>query len=242
MEELHFNPASPPFKFWLGPYSPRRGKNSGYTVRGSSGNGILCTQVQDDNLQETWDVVSNGVDQIVELVQRNFHGGGGISILPNGFVIKPLQDDQELGWRKIIGEIHGVVVLRKSDNSLFDFRDLNELKPGDVWEGPKTTGLECTIRANGSLDCTWSRQTQFGEKEVKEILRGKDLELRVGFHKARPNDSGGRVRVQASGHVFTNRQIGYEKWSAHYVGYIDPGTWLCDWKCEDWVKSSKGYK
>lgn len=239
MKELHFEPDSPPFRYWLGPYSVRRGNNSGYFIRGGIGNGCLQTQVQDDISLETWVVVSNGVHNLVELVQREFNGGGGISILPNGFVIKPLQDETESGWRQIIGQIHGTLVLRTSDDSLFDFSNLEELKPGDDWVGPKTTGLECTIRENGSLDCKWLRQTKFGEEEVEKKLRGQDSKLRAGFLKARPLDSGGRVRVQASGHVFTNRKVGYHRWRAIYVGYIAPETWKCNWNCEDWVKSKK---
>ena len=238
MEELHFKPSSPPFDYWFGPYSVRKGK-SGYTIRGSIGNGGLYTQVQDDNWQETWKVLSTGVHELVELVQKEFNGGGGISILPNGFVIKPLQDEHDVGWRQIIGRIYGTVVLGRGDASLFGFDSLSELEPGDAWEGPKTTGLVCTIRNNGSLDCKWLRKTQFGEEKVSEKLRVSDPELRAGFRKARPNDSGGRVRVQASGHVITNREVGYRKWSTFYVGHIDPNTWKCDWNSEDWVKSSR---
>ena len=239
MEELHFEPANPPFNYWLGPYSVRRGYDSGYTIRGNIGNGILRTLVYKNERSETWVVVSNGVNKLVDLVQRNFSGGGGISILPNGFVIKPLQNEPDVGWRQKIGQIHGAIVLRKSDGSFFDFSDLNELEPGDAWEGPNTTGLECIIREDGSLACIWSWPTQFGEMEIEKNLRGKDPKLRTGFLRARPNDSAGRVRVQASGHVITNRNIGYKKWSTFYVGFIDPGTWKCDWNCEDWVKSSK---
>lgn len=238
MEELHFEPARPPFDYWFGPYSVRIGK-SGYTIRGSKGNCGLYTQVQDDNWLETWKVLSTGVHELVGLVQEEFNGGGGISILPNGFVIKPLQDEYDVGWRQIIGRIYGTVVLGRGDDSLFDFNRLSELEPGDAWEGPKMTGLACTIRDNGSLHCKWFRKTQFGEEKVSEKLRGNDPELRTGFRKARPNDSGGRVRVQASGHVITNREVGYQKWSTFYIGRIDPNTWKCDWNCEDWVKSSR---
>ena len=230
MEDLLFELSERPFPDWLGPYKPPMGTDSGYRVRKSN----LCTVVSSENRFETWTVVSDGVRNLVNTVVRHFSGGGRLLILPNGYVIKPLQDEVEVGRRQLIGTIHGSIVLKKSDGALFDFDQLDEMKPGDAWEGPNTTGLVCSISRNGSLRCKWALPTKFGTKVVEKELRAKDSKLWAGFTSARPNATGGRVRVQASGHVITNCEVRFRKWKPFYVGHADPNSWICDWCCKDW--------
>ncbi|MFG0316952.1 MAG: hypothetical protein ACF8XB_06755 [Planctomycetota bacterium JB042] len=151
--------------------------------------------------------------------------GGRVLFLPNGRVVKPLQEEQKIGHRVLVGRFEGRVVLERPDGSLFDLAEPGRLEPGDVWPGPKTTGLECIMQSDGALDCTWYHPAAWGSEEILERLRGPDRSLAQGFRRARPGDGGGRVRVTVNGHVITNRRRRDGSWGAFYVGWVDPGSW-----------------
>ena len=208
----------------MGPFSPARGTRSGFRFH----QGRLGTWVVDQPDMSFWRLVdSQGARDITALVRKKW-GGGRVLLLPNGFVVKPLQNDSEVGLRALIGRVTGVIVLEKSDGSVFDLSKPGTLSPGNPWLGPTTTGLECTLRTDGSLLCNWYHPTSLGRDEVSEVLLGPDHVLAAGFRAARPGSAVGRVRVTANGHVITNRQEPAGDWVTRYVGRINAAL-LKDW-------------
>lgn len=172
-----------------------------------------------------WCVVEgNGSNHLVTLVKAHW-GGGRVLMLPNGLVVKPLQDDEEVGQRVVIGRFDGSIMLERSGAPPFDMSQPGVLRPGDAWPGPTTTGLECVLKEDGSLVCTWQHPTILGRDEVVQILRGPDRSLAKGFRTARIGDITGRIRITANGHIVTNRLEPYGNWVSVYVGLIDPKSW-----------------
>jgi hypothetical protein len=228
MTSFTFEAQARPFPRWMGPFSPARGTNSGFRFHG----GKLGTWVGDDFQREFWPIVdSPGSIALTNLVINRW-GGGRVLLLPSGFVIKPLQKDSDVGKREFLGKFSGSVVLKKPTGGVFDLSTPGNLRPGDRWPGPKTTGLECAIGDSGALNCTWYHPIPLGREDVTKQLRGQDPSLIAGFRKCRPS-VGGRVRITASGHIITNRQLG-GNWIAYYVGRIDPAAWKADWK--KWIE------
>lgn len=215
---FEFKPAIGPPPRWLGPYSPSRGTNYGFRVR----YGRLMTTRYVEYGADSWPVAdSEGSHALTAYVTHRF-GGGRVLILPDGKVIKPLQDDEEVGERVLIGVVRGRI---RMDEPGFDMSSRGQLKAGDPWSGPTTTGIECVLEADGSLVCSWKRTADWGRTEHTERLLGPNPALAVGFRKARPGESSGRVRVTAHGIVITNRQCSDGTWSARYVGQIDVSAW-----------------
>jgi hypothetical protein len=226
---LNFEPEAKPFPRWMGPFSPARGTLSGFRLHQRE----LGTWVGDEAGRGFWSVREGaGAAAIANLVRSEW-GGGRVLLLPNGFVVKPLQTDEEVGRRAIIGRFHGPVALETAHHGLFDLSDPGVLRPGDPWPGPRTTGLECAIQSDGSLACSWYHPTRLGRDEVSESLRTSDRVLAAGFRAARPGDAGGRVRITANGHVITNRQERDGAWTCLYVGFVDSSSWA-SW--EHWVE------
>jgi len=224
MNTFAFQPEPQPFPQWMGPFSPARGTSSGFRFH----QGRLGTWVSDDSGRTFWPVVDNpGAQEIAALVTGKW-GGGRVLFLPNGFVVKPLQPDEEVGQRMLIGRFHGAIVLERPGQRSFDLSKPGALRPGDPWRGPATTGLECAIRSDGALVCSWYHPTRFGRDDVSQPLRGPDPSLAAGFRAARPGDNGGGVRITANGHVITNRQDEPETWVSIYIGWVDPISWT-DW-------------
>jgi hypothetical protein len=224
MSSFVFKPEPLPFPRWIGPFSPARGTRSGFRFH----KGRLGTWVGDGSGMSFWPVVdSQGARDIATLVLTKW-GGGRVLFLPNGLVVKPLQADDEVGQRALIGSFHGAIVLEWPGQSPFDLSKPGALRPGDPWTGPTTTGLECAIQHDGSLVCTWYHPTRFGRDEVSQALRGPDRSLAQGFKAARPGVTGGRVRITANGHVITNRQDANDTWASILVGSIDPRSFK-DW-------------
>ena len=220
MSSFTFKPETGTFPRWMGPFSPARGTYSGFRFH----QGRLGTWVGDTIGRSFWPVADNqGVRDISTLVKRKW-GGGRVLFLPNGFVVKPLQTDDEVGQRVLIGRFQGAIVLERPGQSPFDLSKPGALRPGDPWTGPTTTGLECAIQHNGSLVCTWYHPTRFGRDEVSEVLLGPDRSLAEGFRAARPGVTGGRVRITANGRVITNRQDANDAWASIFIGVIDPGS------------------
>lgn len=232
MSSFMFQAERRPFPRWMGPYSPARGKYSGFRFH----QGRLGTWVNDDTRSTFWPACDGpGSKTITELVKTEWCGGR-VFFLPNGYVVKPLQDDDEIGQRVIIGRFSGSLVLRKPDGSTFDLGDPGNLRPGDRWPGPKTIGLECSIQQDGSLICRWYHPKSWGREGDFAIVHGRDQALAHGFRLARPRDSGGRVRVTANGHVITNRQESNENWTTLYVGQIGSDSTI-DW--HQWIKKER---
>lgn len=221
MTAFTFQPEVSPFPRWLGPFSPARGTYSGFRFH----YGRLGTWVTNPVGLEFWPIIdSRSAQALAQLVLAHW-GGGRILLLPNGFVIKPLQGDHEVGRRVLIGQFRGPVILERPEGRDFDLSNPGELNPGDPWPGPKTTGIECTIQLDGSLDCAWYHPTLQGRDEVRCRMQGPDWRLAGSFRRARPGVSGGRVRVTANGHVITNREERDGTWISLYVGHIAPESW-----------------
>lgn len=228
MNSFTFQPEQQPFPPWMGPFSPARGTSTGFRFYGRR----LGTWVETRTGRAFWPLLDcNGSRAIANLVLSKW-GGGRVLLLPNGFVVKPLPGDAEVGRRVLIGKFRGPIVLRRPDGTTFDMHSPGTLSPGDLWPGPKTTGLEYTIDRSGSLTCSWYYPTRSGQEMISRQLRGADPKLAMGFQKARLGDGGGRVRVTANGHVVTNRQERDGSWVAVYVGWIDPRSWT-DW--QHWI-------
>ena len=111
---------------------------------------------------------------------RGEWGGGRVLFLPNGFVVKPLQADNEVGKRALIGRFQGTFVLERRSQPEFDLGSPGAIRLGDPWPGPTTTGLECALQADGSLVCTWYHPTQWGRDGVSIPLPGAGPVARGG--------------------------------------------------------------
>ena len=231
MNSFMFEAEQRPFPRWMGPFSPARGTRSGFRFH----NQRLGTWVDNEFGKAFWPIMDNpGVRSVARLVKYEW-SGGRVLFLPNGFVVKPLPGDEEVGIRVLIGRYWGPIVLERPDLSRLDLSQPGSLRPGDLWPGPTTTGLECTIQYGGSLACSWYHPTQWGSDFVTETLRGPDPTLMAGMRSARHGNIYGRVRITANGHVITNREDGYGSWVAAYVGWIDPGSWpdWANWKLKE---------
>jgi hypothetical protein len=229
MSSFTFQSVVRPFPRWMGPFSPARGTRSGFRFH----QGRLGTWVGDDSGRAFWSVADDPGAREIAKVVRGVWGGGRVLLLPNGFAVKPLQTDDEVGQRVFIGEFSGSLVLEKPDSTVFDFSNPGTLRAGQHWPGPTTTGLECIIRSDGSLKCSWYHPTRSGRDTVSKNLQGPDQKLGAGFRACRPGQQTGRVRLTANGHVITNRQSRDGTWTTIYVGWIDTRRWT-DWK--DWCE------
>ena len=223
-----FHPESRPYPRWMGPFSPARGNRSGFRFHSRR----LGTWVTNDLGEDFWPVVSNDGVRTLENAVLDEWDGGRVLFLPNGLVVKPLPGEEEVAIRVVIGRFDGPLVVETTAGTLFDFSNPGELSDGDPWPGPTTAGLECVLKDDGRLVCKWYHPSDYGRDEVNEQLAGPCAQLARGFCKARPGDSGGRVRITANGHVFTNRQEGGRTWRPYYVGWIDPDS-LEDW--DRWI-------
>ncbi len=228
MTTLSFAVQRKPFPRWWGPFSPARGKYSGFRFHQRR----LGTWVENEHRREFWALVDSPGARLLARTVLDEWGGGRVLLLPNGFVVKPLQRDIEVGRRVLLGRLRGPVVLERPDGGVFDLSNPGQLAPGEPWPGPKTTGLECAIQPDGSLACTWYHPTTMGRKKVRELVSGPDRLLAAGFRRARPRDTGGRVRVTANGHVITNRREWDRTWVSLYVGHVSPAVWI---HREQWI-------
>ena len=102
----------------------------------------------------------------------------------DGHVIKPLQRDDEVGEYVLVGRFLGAVVLERPEGGAFDLMRPGSLAPGACWPGPRTTGLECAIQPDGSLDCTWYHPTEWGREMIRMQLHPADCQLASGFRGA----------------------------------------------------------
>lgn len=141
MNTFTFQPEPQPFPRWMGPFSPARGTRSGFRFH----QGRLGTWVSHNAGSTFWPVTdSRGAREIATLVRSKWRGGR-VLFLPNGFVVKPLQSDDEVGQRALIGRFRGAIVLERPGQPSFDLSKPGALRPGDPWRGPATTGLECAL-------------------------------------------------------------------------------------------------
>lgn len=201
------------FVRWMGPFSPARGTRKGLRFH----YGRIGAWVD----YGFWPLVqTSGVTELERVVLRRW-GGGRVLLLPWGDVIKPLQAEDEVGKRVLIGKFSGPVVFELPDGSHLSLGDAEGWDAGEPWPGPHHVGLECTIDTTGSLKCTWYHPTKWGRTSESQILWGADRRLAAGFRKARPGDDGGRVHVLPGGIVVTNAWIG-GRWQARFVGRVDP--------------------
>lgn len=229
---VRFNPGGLPFPRWVGPYTPARGKKAGFKVL----QGRLGAWVEEGDASSFWTIrTSPGAAQLERLVCKHWRGGG-LAILPDGSIVKPDPDDG--GVRHYLGQLEGDAVLLDPDGGEFCVTSPGRLAPGQVWPGPSGIGIECVLKADGSLETTWSSPAPFGTTSVSETVVSPNAALLAGFRAARPGQSSGRVRVVPGGHVITNRQV-RGQWQCCYVGRIDVGQWLHD---PNWIDAPKKAK
>ena len=88
---FEFTPYSQPFPEWHGPYSPARGDDWGFRVRG----GLLMTVVATEDGQEEWVVRQAEGAELLQQIVRSHWGGGRVLLLPNGLVVKPNPDESD---------------------------------------------------------------------------------------------------------------------------------------------------
>ena len=232
MKVFTFEPLARPFPRWKGPFSPGRGKRTGFRFH----DGRFGTWVEGNSKYSFWAAADTPGERAVSSLVRSEWGGGRVLLLPNGYVVKPLQGDDEVGSRALIGRFLGSMVLEKPDHSTFDFASPGRLRPGQQWPGPATTGLECEIRPDGALVCSWCHPTAWGRDEVSELIAGPDRTLATGFKAARPGEITGRVRVTANGHIITRRPGPDDSLKCFYVGYTDPTSWI-GW--DKWIRKER---
>jgi hypothetical protein len=232
MSTFTFRALARPFPRWAGPFSPARGTRSGFRFH----QGRLGTWVENQSGMSFWSVADGHGARAIATLVRDEWGGGRVLFLPNGFVVKPLQKDDEVGRRALIGRFHGALVLERPNEPPFNMSTPGAVQPGKPWHGPTTTGLECAIQSDGSLVCSWYHPTQWGRDEVSEPLRGPDHSLAAGFRAARPGAGGGRVRITGNGHVITNRQELAGTWVCIYVGYVDASSWA---RWDHWIEKER---
>lgn len=220
MSQLKFEPQEEPYPRWMGPFSPARGDKTGFRFH----DGRLGTWVDEGQDRAFWSIIDNPDVQVLSTLVKDKWHGGRVLFLPNGYVIKPLQDF-DTGQRVIIGKFYGSIVLKRPGGKEFNLAKPDYTESGKIWMGPKSTGLECVINASGEVKCTWYHPTSSGKDTITSQLAGRNPELASGFKKSRPGDTGGRVRITANGHVITNRQEPNGTWISIYVGWIDPKSW-----------------
>lgn len=210
-----FTPETLPFPWWVGPYTPARGSYSGFRIRG----GMLGAWVSSDDGQSFSEVQqSDGIKRLTDLVARHW-SGGRLLFLPSGLVVKPLQNDDERGARVVIGRCEGSFPVRVGNNWLDFCAPSLGIAAGSAWYGPGTIGLECSIKADGSLLTSWDSPSDFGAERHQHVISGPNNALLTGFRAARPSDEGGRVRVTVGGHVMTKKEMRHG-WKTFYVGRI----------------------
>ena len=223
MSDLEIEVEDAPFPDWMGPYSPARGMQHGLRFHG----GELGVWSNTPTGKEFWTVQRNGsVDRLVRSVMQTW-GGGRLLFLPNGYIIKPLPGADERGKRVFVGSFEGSVVLVDSDGMEFDLSSPSNQKPGGIWNGPTTLGLECAFEADGSLRCDWNHPDEYGGTEVSHHIVGGNAGRVRSFRVARPGESTGRVHISANGMVTTNCKVG-SGWQTRFVCYVDPDS-LDDW-------------
>ncbi len=220
---MNFAPYTTPFPSWLGPYTPARGTTSGFRVK----NGKLGAWVYSDEGGQFWSAnQTSGTERLEKLVKQHWRGGR-IMFLPCGYVVKPLQDEDERGMRVVIGEYKGEFLLSYGREKI-DFSQGSEFVPGSEWSGPKSIGLECTFRIDGSISTNWYQPSDFGREEYTERIAEADKEFISIFRRVRPYDSIGRVRLTIGGHVITNKETP-GGWKSFYVGRLDTSQFR-DWE------------
>lgn len=225
---MQFQELPSPYPKWLGPYSPSRGKRSGFRVRGCR----LGAWVGDEWGASFWEASSSeGVERLSRIVTETW-GGGRVLLLASGVVVKPLPTEADIGRRVVIGYYSGPVRLDRADGGTFDFSAPGQLEPGDLWPGPSGTGLECILHDDGTLSCTWRHPTSYGWDIETRELRYRDPALSRGFKAARPRDRAGRVRLTENGCVITKARNRNGDWESRFVAKIDPPA-LSEWR--NWI-------
>ena len=219
-----FTPAPQPFPRWRGPYTPSKGNRSGFRFH----RGKLGTWVGD----AFWTVRRSRGVELLERVVRQRWGGGRVLLLPNGLVVKPLQEEDQRGIRQYIGLIKGDVILVTPDGDEFTLRNPAGLRPGGAWRGPRSTGLSCVLQANGSLKCEWHHPDGYGSINQTVQLTSPNAAFANTF-KALRGTPVGAVRVTANGAVITSWQD-RGQWKCHYIGHINVSEWL---HLEEWIES-----
>jgi hypothetical protein len=219
-----FTPAPKPFHLWLGPFVAARGRTADFRVRGEEFGAVFRSQ----DGERFWPAIeTQGLKVMTALVKENWRGGR-VLLLPDGHVVKPLQEEEERGLRVLIGRYSGAFALRMQADGQFDLGPGAAHRVGRPWGGPASVGIECVIHGDGSLRCSWWQRHSDSLFEVTRQVCGPDPSLYQGFRAARPGTDGGRVRVTVSGHVITNLKTSAGNWTSLYVGKIAPRNWTHD--------------
>lgn len=227
---MKFIPEKPPFPYWEGPYSPSRGNTSGFRVK----NGRLVCWINTYDAKLSSAVLEDdGVSELVRLVTDHW-GGGRVLFLPAGIIVKPLRDEDEVGLRKVVGRYEGGLRLQ-TDGGIIDLSS-DSFILGEMWPGPSTIGLECSIESDGSLSTEWKLPSEEGKLINEEIITSPNQELMENFRNTRPGATRGRVRVTVCGHAFTFKKVD-GAWKPFYIGQIDTSQFV-DWG--KWINGGNG--
>lgn len=227
--EFAFRPTIGEPPRWLGPFTPAKGVHTGVRVR----DGWIGAWYEDADLRSFWWFADTpGARALVEYVVR-WHRGGRVLLLPDGKVIKPLNDDDETGIRVVIGKFDGPVILFRHDGTPVDLSRRGSLSPGARWPGPASIGVDCALAPDGSLTCEWYHPDSLGRLRQRHRVWPPDPDLAIGFRKCRPGETSGRVTVTPNGLVVTNREYDDGSLVAHYVGRIDVTQWP---RLSSWIK------
>jgi hypothetical protein len=225
---VQFQELPSPYPKWLGPYSPSRGRKAGFRVRGRR----LGVWVGNECGASFWEASpSEGVQRLSSMVTETW-GGGRVLLLASGVVVKPLPTESDIGRRVVVGYYSGAVRLQRADGGTFDFSEPGQLKAGDPWPGPSSTGLECILDVDGTLSCEWRHLSSYGWDIERRELRRCDPVLAHAFRAARPFDRAGRVRLTENGCVITKARDRNGDWECRFVAKIDPPA-LSEWR--DWI-------
>jgi hypothetical protein len=177
----------------------------------------------DQEYRSFWPLVESAGSRALMAYVTARYGGGRILLLPDGKVIKPLQDDDEVGIRVVIGKFDGPIRLWRHDGSILDLSRRGALGAGEPWPGPDGAGVEAKIDEDGSLTCRWYHPTRWGKDTVTAKVIRSNQALAVGYRKSRGRSTG-RVNVTPNGLVVACGDDGGD-WLPRYVGRIEPTDW-----------------
>ena len=218
----------PPYRRWWGPYSAATGTTYGFRVR----EGKFGVWHRGDAGLEFWTAPETpAVLALIHDVQRAWRGGGRLLLLPNGYIVKPLQNDGDRNIRAFIGTFRGSLVVRGPRGECLNYSDPARVQPGEEWSWPNTTGLAAVMQEDGALRCSWVHPDDSGKLKTECLITGANAKLYAGF-RLRRIESTGRVHIHPGGHVTQNCDIGFGNWRCRYVGRLGLGK-LDDWS--GWV-------
>ena len=203
---MKFIPVKFPIPYWTGPYSPAAGVKTGTKVKFGYAGAWCDTKV---GLKFRTFEKSEGADLLSKLVINEFNGGGRIVILPNGYVLKPENDDDAVGYQRLIGKIEGDIIFPLIKEN-FKLGPAIEFELGSKWEGPLGGAVKCTVGDDGAIHTSWSVPCETGAKEYHKQLTEPNIALtgQINEIKRKYGDFG-RIYYWYGGHLTTAKHERY---------------------------------